>query len=331
MPRHFKEDDTNFVLAATPLFSHSVKQTFRLQQTISSVVRVKGFGFWTGEDVCVEFRPARPDTGVVFIRTDLDGTPQIPADIRFREEKPRQTSLVKGDARVDMIEHLMAAVKSLRIDNCEIRIDRPEMPGFDGSSRPYVMALETAGTLKQPAIRKIRLVTQGGRVGNDEQWIDILPSRSGKNVYQYELVPGVGYSINRQEYDFDLTQENFSTEIMACRTFLARHEADYLRDRGLCQRVTPRDVLVLDEGGPLENEFRFEDECARHKILDMVGDFALTDCDWIGTFRSYRGGHALNAEAVKYLLETSLLFDESSVAGNDVLMRQKRDLLNRAA
>lgn len=331
MPSHSKDDASNSVLAVTPLFSNSLKQTFRLQQTIAEAVRIEGFGFWTGEDVCVEFRPAAPDSGIVFVRSDLDGKPRVPAEVRFREEKPRQTSLVKGNARIDMIEHLMAAVKALRIDNCEIRVDRPEMPGLDGSSRPFFLALKSAGMLRQPAVRKIRVVTHAGRVGNNEQWIDILPARSGGNNYRYELVPGHGYPIERQQYDFDLEPGAFAEEIMACRTFLAKHEADYLRSMGLCHRVTPRDVLVLDEGGPVENEFRCDGECARHKILDMVGDFALVDCDWIGTFQSYRGGHALNAEAVKYLLETALLFDESAVAKNEILMQQKRDLLNRAS
>ncbi len=262
MPRHFKDNDTNSVLTATPLFSRGVKQTFRFQQTIAQAVRITGFGFWTGEDVCVEFRPSQPDSGVVFIRTDLEGMPRIPADIRFREEKPRQTSLVRGNARVDMVEHLMAAVKSLRIDNCEIRVDRPEMPGFDGSSRPFRLALETVGTLAQPAFRKIRLVTQAGRIGNDEQWIDIRPNRSGCNHYQYELIPSIGYPIDHQEYDFRFTPETFRSEIMGCRTFLARREAEYLRERGFCQRVTPRDVLVLDESGPMENKFLYEVTCS---------------------------------------------------------------------
>ncbi len=335
MARHFKDDDVSPVLAATPLFLGAVKQTFRFQQTIASAVSLSGFGFWTGEDVCVEFRPANADSGIVFVRTDLDGMPRIPADIRFREEKPRQTSLAHGDARVDMIEHLMAALKALRIDNCEIRVDRPEMPGFDGSSRPFFEALEVAGTITQPAFRKIRLVTQAGRVGNAEQWIEMLPSRGGKNIFQYELVPAPGYPIRHQEYEFCLNPEHFRDEMMNCRTFLAKHEADHLREHGFCQRVTARDVLVLDHDGgdviPIENEFRCENECVRHKILDMVGDFALSDCDWIGSFRSYRGGHALNAEAVKYLLDNTMLFDENSFAGNAYLMRQKQELLRRAA
>ena len=310
---------------------HSIRQTFRLQNTIARTVSIRGFGFWTGEDICLELRPASPDTGIVFVRSDLPGMPRIPALVIYREEKPRQTSLVYGDARVDMIEHLMAAFRGLRIDNCTIVVDKPEIPGFDGSSRPFVGILEDAGVAVQPALRKLRVVTRSFRVGNEEQYIRVMPGRNGANTYRYTLIPEESYHIDRQEFRFDLSPESFRREIMASRTFLAKHEADYLLKMGLCSRVTPRDVLVLTDSGPLDNRFRFDDECARHKILDMVGDFSLTDCDWIGTFESFRGGHSLNAECVKYLLEETLLLDESFVSRQSELMLVKQHLLERAA
>jgi UDP-3-O-acyl N-acetylglucosamine deacetylase len=298
---------------AVTLFSGSLKEKFRFQNTIAKRVIVRGFGFWTGKDVCLDIRPAEPGTGIIFVRSDLLGTPRIPALVEYREEKPRQTSLANGKARVDMVEHLLAALKALRIDNCEIWTDQPEMPGFDGSSQPFILVLKQAKILTQPMIRKIRIVTHSFRVGNELQRINVMPNRNGLNSYQYTLVPGEGYAINAQDYQFDLTPQSFCDEIMSCRTFLSKREADYLLEKGLCQRVTPKDVLVLAEHGPLDNTFRFSDECARHKILDMVGDFSLIDCDWIGTFESWRGGHSLNAECVKQLLENTMLLDESFI------------------
>ena len=118
---------------------------------------------------------------------------------------------------------------------------------------------------------------------------------------------------------------------MPCRTFITKREADYLLAQGLCGRVTARDLLVLDDGGPIDNSFRFENECARHKILDMIGDFSLTTCDWVGTFKSYRGGHALNAECVRQLLDNSLLLDEAFLPHSSELVRTKRELFDRAA
>ena len=318
-------------LDVSPLFQHSLLQTFRLQRTITESVSVHGFGFWTGEDVCVELRPASPNSGIVFVRVDLPDRPRIPALIEYREEKPRQTSLVKGNARVDMVEHLLAAIKAHRIDNCEIRVDRPEMPGFDGSSCTFFRALETVQCVDQPAVRSVRLITRSFRIGSSEHWISVLPNRSGKNVFHYSLVADAGYPLKSQNYEFEFSTESFREEIMPCRTFLTKREADYLLSQGLCGRVKARDVLVLDDDGPIDNSFRFRNECARHKILDMIGDFSLTSCDWIGTFQSYRGSHSLNAECVRQLLENSLLLDESFLPNSSELVRSKHKLLSRAA
>ncbi len=318
-------------IAVSSLFQNGLKQTFRLQQTLAQSVFVNGFGFWTGEDINVEFRPAAPNSGIVFVRTDLYDHPRVPALVEYREEKPRQTSLVNGNARVDMVEHLLAAVKALRIDNCEIHVDRPEMPGFDGSSLPFFLELEAAKIVALPAIRPVRLVTRAFRVGTADHWINILPSRSGKNSFRYSLVVDADYPLDNQDYEFELSPESFRDEIMACRTFITKKEAEYLLAHGLCQRVSPTDVIVLDTDGPMDNAFRYDNECARHKILDMVGDFSLADCDWVGSFESYRGGHSLNAEGVRQLLENTLLFDESYLPENSDLMQVKDELLNRAA
>jgi len=318
-------------LAASPLFQHGLPQTFRLQRTIAESVSVFGFGLWTGEDVRVEFRPAAPNTGIVFVRVDLPEQPRIPALIEYRDEKPRQTSLVKGNARVDMVEHLLAAVRAHRIDNCEIHVNRPEMPGFDGSSNVFFRALEVGNIVEQTAVRAVRLITRSLRVGSADHWISVLPSRNGKNVFRYTLVADAGYPLEDQDYTFEFSTESFRHEIMPCRTFITKREADYLLSQGLCERVSARDVLVLDKDGPIDNSFRFQNECARHKILDMIGDFSLTSCDWIGTFESYRGGHALNAECVRQLLANSLLIDEAVLPDPNELIRTKRELLKRAA
>lgn len=297
------------------LFSGPLRQKFRLQNTIDKSIFVQGFGFWTGEDVTIEFRPSRPNSGIRFVRADLAGHPRIPALVQYRDEKPRQTSLVKNEARVDMVEHVLAAVCALKIDNCEIWTDRPEMPGFDGSSIVFVSALERAKVVSQPAIRPMRLVTRAFRIGSDNNWIDVLPSRNGQNTYRYSLIVDSNYPIDNQECSFDFSTEVFRREIADSRTFITKHEAEYLLSRGLCRRVSPSDVLVLDVGGPVDNRFRYENECARHKVLDMIGDFSLIDCDWIGTFESYRGSHSLNAECVRVLLENTILLDDSFVPG----------------
>ncbi|GHT23476.1 UDP-3-O-acyl-N-acetylglucosamine deacetylase [Planctomycetales bacterium] len=302
------------MLLPFPPIRPTVQQSFRLQNTIAKCVTLQGFGFWTGEDVVLQFRPAKAGSGVVFVRNDLEALPRIPALVSYREEKPRQTSLVNGAARVDMVEHVLAAVKALQIDNIEIWTNRPEMPGFDGSSRVFAEALENAQPTQQPAIRPVRVITEAFRVGDETHYVTAGPHPKGLSSYSYSLVPETDYPLDAQDYEFELSPENFKSELAGSRTFLAKHEGDYLLSLGLCQRVTPKDVLVLTKDGPVDNEYRYENECARHKVLDMLGDFSLTSCDIIGTFESYRGSHSLNAQSLLEMEHHSVLLDDEFIS-----------------
>jgi len=287
--------------------------SFRNQHTIADSVTLTGFGFWTGKDVSIQFRPAPPNSGIVFVRSDLFGLPRIPALVCYREEKPRQTSLVCRGTRVDMVEHVLAALYGLQIDNCEIWTDQPEMPGFDGSSRVFVAALDQAGIVTQSAKRPVRIVTRAFHIGTKQSYMIITTNRQGNCEFQYTLIPEAKYPIQTQRCQLEVTPENFREELARTRTFIAKHEADALLAQGLCQRVTPQHLLVLTDEGPLDNRFLYENECARHKTLDMVGDFALLGFDLVGTFESFRGGHSLNAECVRQLLEKTLLLDPETV------------------
>src|ERR1700677_4832943 len=126
----------------------------RKQRTILAPVVVKGFGLWSGRDVCLEFRPAPADTGIVFVRRDLPSQPRIAALVPNRVETPRRTTLSSGGGSVEMVEHVLAALAGMRIDNCEVWVDQAEMPGCDGSSQPFVVALESVGTQEQEALRQ---------------------------------------------------------------------------------------------------------------------------------------------------------------------------------
>ncbi|MCL2711621.1 MAG: UDP-3-O-acyl-N-acetylglucosamine deacetylase [Planctomycetaceae bacterium] len=299
---------------ARSLFANKeIGRSFRSQNTIAQSVHLTGFGFWTGKDVSIQLRPAPPNSGIVFVRSDIFGHPRIPALVCNREEKPRQTSLAVRGARVDMIEHVLAALYGLHIDNCEIWTDQPEMPGFDGSSQVFVEALDEAGIVAQPARRAVRIVTRACHIGSKNSYMIVTTNRQGNCEFQYTLIPEANYPIQTQRCQLEVTPENFREELAKTRTFIAKHEADTLLTQGLCQRVTPQHLLVLTDEGPLENRFLYENECARHKTLDMVGDFALLGFDLIGTFESFRGGHSLNAECVRQLLEKTLLLDPESV------------------
>jgi UDP-3-O-acyl N-acetylglucosamine deacetylase len=280
------------------------------QQTITQSVCVDGFGYWSGEDVRVQFRPAAPDTGIVFVRGDLASPVRIPALAQYRIETPRRTNLSSGGATVEMVEHIMAALAGLEIDNCEIWVDKPEMPGCDGSSQCFVNALQQAGTTPQDVDRSLLVVDEITRLGDANHWIEARPSQDGTTTLRYRLdYSDATLAIGRQTAQFVVTPDTFCRELASSRTFMLEEEARWLLSQGFGTRVKPSDVLVFDQDGPIENELRFPDECVRHKILDMLGDLALAGRPVVGTFIAHRSGHRLNAELVKVLLTEGKLVE----------------------
>jgi UDP-3-O-[3-hydroxymyristoyl] N-acetylglucosamine deacetylase len=274
----------------------------RKQRTIGRAVSVKGFGFWSGRDVTLDFRPAPIDAGVVFVRGDLDGAPRIKACVAHRVETPRRTTLRSGAASVEMVEHVMAALAGLQIDNCEVWVDEAEMPGCDGSSQPFVAALDEAGAVEQSAARARLVVRNVTRLGDDESWVEARPGAGGGMSVKFRLDYGSGNAIGRQTLQLPITPESFRRELAPSRTFVLEEEAEWLVSRGLGKRATYDNVLVFDKSGPVANELRYRDECVRHKALDLVGDLALAGCDLDGHFIAHRSGHRLNAELVRALL-----------------------------
>ncbi len=288
---------------------HLLMYPKRNQRTIAGLAAVEGFGYWDGQDVRVEFRPAEVNAGIVFVRRDLDGCPRIPALFRHRVEQPRRISLRKGSASVEMIEHVMAALAGLRIDNCEVWVDGHEMPGCDGSSKPFVEALDGAGVLEQEAPKARRIVEEVIRLGTADSWFEARPPQCGQTVLEYRLDYGPGSPIPPQTFTTSPTPESFRRELAPCRTFMLKSEADQLLAHGLGKRVRYRDLLVFDDQGPIDNRLRFDDECARHKLLDMVGDLSLAGCELVGRFCAYRSGHRLNAEMVRTLMSDTGALD----------------------
>ncbi|MBI3466548.1 MAG: UDP-3-O-[3-hydroxymyristoyl] N-acetylglucosamine deacetylase [Planctomycetes bacterium] len=276
--------------------------TQRNQRTISRAVSVEGFGYWSGRDVRVEFRPAEPNTGIVFVRTDLPQPVRIPATVKHRVETPRRTTLRANSTSVEMVEHVLAALSGVQIDNCEVRVNAPEMPGCDGSALPFVAALDTADPVFQPAPRAQLRVREVTRLGTDDCWIEAQPAATPGISIKFRIDYGRDNAIGRQTFSVSVTPETFRRDLAPARTFMLKEEADWLQSQGLGTRATSRDLLVFDKDGPIDNELRFRDECVRHKALDLVGDFALAGCDLIGQFVAHRSGHRLNAEMIRALL-----------------------------
>ncbi len=276
----------------------------RYQATVAGVAAVEGFGYWSGKDVRVEFHPAEPHSGYVFVREDLESPVRIPAKVDCRIETPRRTTLVSGGTQVEMVEHVLAALSGLGITNCEIRVNQSEMPGCDGSSRVFVESLDKVGICVQDALEPQLVVREPIRVGDGDHWIEARPAPDGITSFRYRLdYTESSIAIGRQTVEFPMNSDIFRKEIACCRTFMLEQEAEWLLAQGLGTRVKPTDVLVFDEQGPKENALIFQDECARHKVLDMVGDFALAGCCVVGKFVGHRSGHRLNADCIRALLK----------------------------
>jgi UDP-3-O-acyl N-acetylglucosamine deacetylase len=282
----------------------------RRQSTLERPVSVAGFGYFSGRDVQVEFWPAAEDAGITFVRHDIGPAARIPAAAALRVDAPRRTNLELGGIRVEMVEHVLAALAGLRVDNCEVWVDAPEMPGCDGSSQAFVKALDAAGIVEQrSAVRQI-VVGDRVRVGAGDCWIEAQPPRTAGLSLAYELDYGPQTAIGRQTFSIDLTPASFRRELASCRTFIPNEVAQAMLAEGRGQRVTPRDLLIFDAHGPIDNTLRFADECVRHKLLDVVGDLALTGCEIIGHVVAYRTGHHHHAELAKRLLEQAGFMDQ---------------------
>ncbi|HEV3023966.1 MAG TPA: UDP-3-O-acyl-N-acetylglucosamine deacetylase, partial [Pirellulales bacterium] len=245
---------------------------------------------------------APADSGVVFVRCDLERPARIRAVVANRIEAPRRTTLRSAGASVEMVEHIMAALGGLGLDNCEIWVNAAEMPGLDGSSLPFVQALAAAGAMDQNAVRPTLFVREVTRLGNEESWVEARPGTTAGLSLKFHLDYGSASAIGRQTLTLPVTPDSFRRELAPARTFMLKCEADWLLAQGFGKRATLQDLLVFDDEGPLENELRFRDECVRHKALDLIGDLSLAGCDLVGHIVAYRSGHRLNAELVRVLL-----------------------------
>jgi UDP-3-O-[3-hydroxymyristoyl] N-acetylglucosamine deacetylase len=273
----------------------------RPQRTLARPAEVRGIGFLTGATVRLRFAPAPPNTGIAFVRTDLRPPARIPVGVDQVTGTRRRTTLGHAPAQVMLVEHVLASLAGLKIDNCSIELDACEPPGLDGSARSFVTALAEAGCTVQSARRAVWGVDEPVTVAHDGATLTLYPpDRAGLRV-SYLLDYGPGCPIDRQAYSLDVTPETVMAGVAECRTFLLEDEALEFRRQGLGSRLTPADLLVFGPRGPIGNRLRHANEPARHKVLDVLGDLSLFGADLCGHVVAYRSGHPLNVELVRTL------------------------------
>lgn len=277
----------------------------RQQRTIENPVEVSGRGLFTGKPGTLRFRPAGPDTGIVFVRYDQNPPIRIPARVENVGKRLRRTSLRNGSVQIETIEHCMSALAGLGIDNCEVGLDADEVPAMDGSSISFLEKLKEAGIKELSQPRDIFFVPEAVRVADGSSYVMITPGNEGEEVLEvfYDLNYGEYGAIGQQIYKVRLTPEIFEQQIASARTFVLEEEASQFRAAGLGTHLTYQDILVFGDNGPIDNTLRFPDECVRHKILDLIGDLFLFGRFIAGHVFARQSGHSLNHEVVRQLRE----------------------------
>jgi UDP-3-O-[3-hydroxymyristoyl] N-acetylglucosamine deacetylase/3-hydroxyacyl-[acyl-carrier-protein] dehydratase len=286
-----------------------------MQHTVSKPVTVSGKGLLTGADVDITIEPANANQGIVFERVDLDTPVRIEALIgNAISDRARRTAIGIGDATIETVEHLMSSFCGLGIDNALIRVDGPELPGGDGSATPFIEGLVRAGTTKQDEPRHVIKVREPIYVQNGDALIAAFPTDTPGMQVVYDLDYGnESNRIARQTFSWNSSNGSYLEEVAPARTFSLQEEAAALQAQGLCTHLSPSDVLVIGEGGPIDNSYRFENEPVRHKILDIIGDLYLAGMPIQARIVASRSGHSLNRQLCKAILEQHQLHERSKV------------------
>jgi UDP-3-O-[3-hydroxymyristoyl] N-acetylglucosamine deacetylase/3-hydroxyacyl-[acyl-carrier-protein] dehydratase len=288
------------------------------QKTISREIRLAGPGLFSGEQATLTIAPSGPGSGITFIREQGDHEARIPALVENVLKRPRRTCLRNGTLHVETVEHCMAALAGLRINNATVRIAggvSGEVPGIDGSSQPFVQAIDEVGVTEQEADVRPLVIRRPVQVSAGDKTLAALPGPTDhlEILYDFEAPPPIG----RQVFSFHLGVDDFEKQVAPARTFIFENEAQELRMRGLGHHLTPRDLLVISPKGPIDNEFRFADECVRHKVLDLIGDLYLAGRPIYGRVVAHKSGHELNHQLVRKLLQQEQLTDREDLLSRD--------------
>jgi len=265
---------------------------------------VQGKGLFSGTSVRMKFVPAEPESGIVFVRNDLPSPVQIPCDISNVAKRMRRTSLVDGTVAVETVEHVLAAIWGTGIDNLVVELNAPETPSTDGSAKPFVEAITSAGIETQDAERNAYVIDEPVAVNEGDAMLAALPGGDDCLDILYDLDYEDLPSIGRQVMGFRLEKDDFASQIAPARTFLAEDEAKQFQAQGIGKHLKPKDIVVMSPSGPIENELRFDDEHVRHKICDLIGDLALLGRHIRGRVVAYKSGHELNQTLVRKLVES---------------------------
>ena len=271
------------------------------QTTLANEISATGVGLHTGVDVNLNLKPAPENTGYIFVRTDLDNF-EIPASAEYISHCSYATTLMRRGVVLSTCEHLLSALRGSGVDNCFIELDNIEIPIMDGSSEDFLELISSAGITEQDSPRRFFRVLKKIDVDQNGRMMSIEPS----DKFEIECVIEFPHPfINRQSLHFVFENGSFGREIGSARTFGFTHEIEMLRKANLARGGSLDNAIVLTPDGMLnETPLRFEDEFVRHKILDIIGDFALLGMPVLGKITAEKSGHAVHAALMSKLLKT---------------------------
>jgi len=272
------------------------------QRTLKTSIRATGIGLHTGDKVFLTFHPAPIDSGIVFRRVDLDPPVEIEARPENVGDTTLSTCLIKGDVRISTVEHLLAAMAGLGIDNAVIDVSAPEVPIMDGSSSPFVFLIQSAGVKEQDKAKQFVRIKKRITVSDGDKSATFEPYDGFKIEFKIEFDHPV-FKKSKQTAQIDLTGTSFVREISRARTFGFMNDIEYLRANNLAMGGSMENAIVLDQYKVLnEDGLRYNDEFVKHKILDAIGDLYLLGNSLIGAFTGIKSGHALNNKLLRALV-----------------------------
>jgi len=272
------------------------------QRTLRNAIKATGVGLHTGEKVYLTLCPAPINAGIVFRRVDLDPVVEIPARAENVRETTLSTTLIANGEKVSTVEHLLAAMAGLGIDNAFVDVSASEVPIMDGSAGPFVFLIQSAGIEEQNAAKKFIRIKRPVTVEDGDKTASFLPFDGFKVSFSIDFDHPV-FRERSPHAEIDFSSTSFVKEVSRARTFGFMHEIEYLRSQGLARGGSVDNAIVVDEYRILNQDgLRYDDEFVKHKILDAIGDLYLLGYGVIGESRAHKSGHALNNAVLRALI-----------------------------